>query len=157
MKTVLKVVGVAALATTLFAFKKKNDYTKVINEMDFKPDNISNVRLNGPQVLFDLAVRFTNRTDIDFDVFTAGVISLKKIRVFINNTYIGEANSNMTEISIPAYSSIVVQKILVASPMLQVLSELTTFENLNDFKNIKLEVVVEALGEVYVLEQPLQL
>lgn len=157
MKTVLKVAGVLAVATTLFAFKKKNDYTKVIEEMDFKVENLSNIRLNGAQVLFDLSVRFINTTDIDFDVFTAGMISLKKIRVFIGTTFIGEANSNITEISIPAKSSIVVQKILIASPLLQVLSQLTTFENVNDFKNIKLEVVVEALGETYILEQPLQL
>lgn len=157
MKTVIKVVGIAALATTLFAFKKKNDYTKVIEEMDFKVEGLSNIRLNGTNVLFDLAVRFYNRTDIDFEVFTAGLIKLRKIKVWMNGAYVGEANSNITEIQIPAYSSIMVNKILVSSPLLQMLSQITTFENETDFKNIKLEVIVEALGETYVLEQPLQL
>lgn len=155
--TTQKVLIGASLLTLILAYGKKkyDDYTEVINALTFKISDISNVNIKGLSLFFDIAVKFHNPTPNNFYINGLGLISIKKVKVFRKGIFVGEANSDVTKIEIPAYGSTTLSGITIETKYLTFLTELSNLASLTEVKDYTLEIIVEALGQTYVIEQPL--
>lgn len=149
-------IGISVLALlAAYGKKKYDDYTSVINALTFKISDISKVNIKGLSLFFDIAVTFYNPTDKDFYVNGLGLISVKKVKVFRKGVFMGEANSDVTQMEIPAYGKTTLSGITIETKYLTFLAELSNLASLTEVKDYTLEIVVEALGQTYVIEQPL--
>ena len=153
MKTILKLVGITAVAATLFAFKKKRDYEKVINAMKLTISNVRNLRIRNMKFYFDFDLTFHNPTDADMDIYTAGLISLKRINVIYQGTYIGSATSNTTEFSLPAGGYFTVKGIQIECLMLEIINKFATVGLDTDLTNYQVVIEIQALGQTFTIEQ----
>ena len=150
-------IGLAAFGIiTAYGSKKVQDYQNVINNLTFKISDISNVKIKGLKLLFDIQLKFTNPTNSDFSINTLGAVSVKKIKVYRDDVLLGEANSDITQIEILAKSSSYINNITIETNYLNLFNELLNFEQFSDLKRFKTEIVIEAIGQTYILEQPLE-
>lgn len=150
-------IGLAAFGLiTAYGSKKIGDYQTVINNLLFNINSIYNVKIKGTKLFFDISVKFTNPTQYDFAVNTLGLVAVKKIKVYRDQVLIGEANSDITQIEILAFDSTIIKDITIETNYLHLFNELLNIEQFTDLKRWKTEIVIEALGQAYILEQPLQ-
>jgi hypothetical protein len=150
--TALKILGVVATATTLFAFKKKRDYTEVINNMTIDLHDLSKLRSSQGKIFMNAALAFHNNTAYDFDVYTAGLIKLKRMTLKYKNQVIGNAYSNLTSFSLPANSNVVVSNIQLEIVALNLaILWLNGGIDLN-LSNYQFDVEIEAFGKPFVIE-----
>jgi hypothetical protein len=151
------VIGLSILALlAAYGKKKYDDYTDVINSLTFRISDVSNVKIQGLSLFFDIAVKFHNPTNKNFYINGLGLISVKKVKVFRKGVFIGEANSDVTKIEIPAYGSTTLSGITIETKYLTFLTELSNLASLTEVKDYTLEIIVEALGQTFVIEQPLE-
>ncbi|WP_264550448.1 hypothetical protein [Flavobacterium sp. N2820] len=157
INTPQKVVLGIGILTLLAAYGKKkyDDYSNVIENLQFKISSISKVNIKGLSLFFDISVKFYNPTEHDFYVNGLGFISVKKVRVFRKGIFLGEANSDITKIEIPAFGTNSISGITIETKYLSFLSEMSNLAQLTEIKDYTLEIVVEALGQSYVIEQPM--
>ena len=150
------VIGLSILALlAAYGKKKYDDYTDVINSLSFKISDISKVNIKGLSLFFDIAVKFHNPTNKDFYLNGLGLISVKKVKVFRKGVFMGEANSDVTKFEIPAFGFTTLSGITIETKYLTFLTELSNLASLTEVKDYTLEIIIEALGQTYVIEQPL--
>jgi len=147
-------IGILTLIAA-YGKKKYDDYSNVIENLQFKISSISKVNVKGLSLFFDISVKFYNPTDQDFFVDSLGLVAVKKVRVFRKGIFIGEANSDITAIEIPAGGTTEIKGIPIETKYLSFLSEITNLASLTEMKDYTLEIIVEALGQSYVIEQPM--
>ena len=152
-KTILKVLGGAAVLTTLFAFKKKADFSKVLEAMTYDVRNIRKLRLSNSKILLDLDLGFHNPTPYDMTIATAGLIKVKEILLFYKDKQIGKAISNQTAFELPANSNFLITDIKVELLYLNLISQWLTAGLDSNVDNYKVHTVVEALGKTWIVEQ----
>jgi hypothetical protein len=152
-KTILKILGVTAVATTLFAFKKKADFSKVLEAMTYDIRNLRNLRLSGSKIFVNMDLGFHNPTPYDMTVLTAGLIKVKQIILFYKDKQIGQAFSDVTAFELPANSNYLITDIKVELLYLTLINQWLTTGFDSNIDNYKAHVVVEALGKTWVIEQ----
>lgn len=152
-KTIIKLLGGATVVATLFAFKKKADFSKVMEGMTMDIRNIRNLRLSGSRVLMDMDLGFQNPTGYDMTILTAGFIKVKEILLFYKGKQIGKAISNTTEFELPANSSYLITDIKVELLYLNLISQWLTSGLDSNVANYQIHTVIEALGKTWVIEQ----
>lgn len=152
-KTILKVLGGAAVLSTLFAFKKKGDFSKVIEQMTMDIRNIRKFRVDNGKVYILIDVAFHNPTQYDMTLYTAGMIKLKEVRLSYKGTVLGTALSSKTEFELPAKSNYLISNIQVEVLLLNIFAQLFNggFDSNED--NYKIRTTVEALGKSWIVEQ----
>lgn len=152
-KTILKVLGGAAVVSTLFAFKKKADYSKVIEQMTMDIRNVRKFQVNSGKVYVIIDLAFHNPTDYDLTVFTAGMIKLKEIKLSYKGTVLGTAFTNKMEFELPAKSNYVISDIDVEVLFFNIFAQFFNggFDSNED--NYKIQTTLEALGKNWVVEQ----
>jgi hypothetical protein len=155
--TTQKVAIGLSILTILAAYGKKkyDDYSHVIENLQFKISSISKVQVKGLSLFFDISIRFYNPTTHDFYVNGLGLIAVKKVRVFRKGVYLGEANSEITKFEIAAMGINSISGITIETKYLSFLSEMSNLASLTEIKDYTLEIVVEALGQSFVIEQPM--
>ena len=153
MKTMLKLVGITAVAATLFAFKKKRDYEKVVNAMKLTISNIRNLRIRNMKFYFDFDLTFHNPTDADMDIYTAGLITLKKVSLLYQGTLIGNAYSNTTEFSLPAGGYFTIKGIQIECLMLEIINKFATIGLDTNLTNYQVIIEIQAFGQTFTIEQ----
>jgi hypothetical protein len=151
--TILKVLGGAAVVTTLFAFKKKADFSKVMEAMTIDIRNIRKLRLSGSKLLMDIDLGFHNPTPYDMTILTAGLIKVKEIKLLYKGKQIGTALSNSTEFELPANSNYLITDIKVELLYLTLINQWLTTGIDTDVNNYQVHTVIEALGKTWVVEQ----
>lgn len=155
-KTILKVLGGAAVLTTLFAFKKKSDFTSVMEKMTIDIRNIRKLRLSGNRILATIDLGFHNPTEYDMTIQTAGLIKLKQINLFYKGTLIGKAEKptgELFEFDLPAQSNYLLTDISLELLYLTLITQWLTTGLDTNVDNYKVHVVLEALGKTWVIEQ----
>jgi hypothetical protein len=158
--TILKVLGGAAVVTTLFAFKKKGDFSKVIEQMTMDIRNIRNLK---PKNLFspnagvsvDIDIAFHNPTQYDMTAYTAGTIDIQKIQVFYKGTLLGNAVSKAGEnkFELPAYGNYLIPNITVDLLLLNIVNQFMNGGLDTNVDNYKVVITVQALGKTWIVEQ----
>ena len=153
--TILKVVGGAAVVTTLFAFKKKGDYSKVIEQMTMDIRNIRDLNLKWTKALLKIDVAFHNPTKYDMTILTAGTIAVKKIQLFYKGTLIGNAisPSGKDSFELPAYSNYLITDIQVELLFLNIATQFFSGGLDSNPNNYQIQTTVEALGKTWIVEQ----
>ena len=153
-KTILKILGGTAVLVTLFAFKKKNDFSKVLEEMTLDVRNIRNLRMKGAKLLADVDVGFHNPTKYDMTVLTAGLIKLKQIKLFYKNVQIGSALSEgLDTFELPAKSNYLLSDITMELILFSIADQWLNNGMDANMENYKAHIIVEALGKTWVIEQ----
>jgi hypothetical protein len=152
-KTILKVLGGAAVISTLFAFKKKNDFSKVLESMTMDIRNVRRLRVSGVKLYLDIDIGFHNPTDYDMVIFTAGVIKLKQIKLMYKGVVIGNAYSSKSEFELPAKSNYLVTDIQVELLFLNIIDQFFKGGLDSNVDNYQIQTTVEALGKNWIIEQ----
>lgn len=152
-KTILKVLGGAAVLTTLFAFKKKADFAKVMEQMTIDIRNVRKLRMSGGKLYMDIDLGFHNPTNYDMVILTAGTIKLKQISLSYKGKLIGNAFSSSTEFELPAKSNYLVSNIQVELLFLNIIEQFMKTGLDNNIDNYQIKIVVEALGKSWIIEQ----
>lgn len=152
-KTILKVLGGAAVVSTLFAFKKKSDFSKVMEQMTMDIRNVRRLRLSGGKLYMDIDLGFHNPTQYDMTIITAGVIKVKQIKLMYKGVLIGNAFSSKTEFELPAKSNYLVTDIQVELLFLNIVDQFLKGGLDSNVDNYQIHTIVEALGKTWVVEQ----
>jgi hypothetical protein len=152
-KTILKVLGGAAIVSTLFAFKKKNDFSKVIVQMTMDVRNIHKLRISGGKVYMVVDIGFHNPTDYDMTILTAGMIAVKRIQLLYKKVVIGHAYSNTTKFELPAKSNYLITDVQVELLLLNIVDQFLKGGLDSNVDNYQIHTTVEALGKSWVVEQ----
>lgn len=152
-KTILKVLGGAAVVSTLFAFKKKSDFSKVIEQMTMDVRNVHKLRTSGGKLYMTVDIGFHNPTKYDMTIFTAGVIKVKRIQLFYKKILIGNAYSSLQEFELPANSNYLITDIQVELLLLNIVDQFLKGGLDSNVDNYQIHTTVEALGKTWVVEQ----
>ncbi|AOZ99586.1 hypothetical protein [Flavobacterium commune] len=160
-KTILAWLGGAAVVSTLFAFKKKNEFSKVIENMTMDLRNLRNLRLRDfgtPQarVLLDLDIAFHNPTKFDMTIYSAGLITVKQIQLLYKGVLIGNAlpkGEGENKFELPAYSNYVIEGITVQLSLVNVVQQFLTGGLDTNVNNYQIHTVVDALGKSWIVKQ----
>ncbi|SDX37164.1 hypothetical protein [Flavobacterium degerlachei] len=151
--TVLKILGGAAVVSTLFAFKKKGDFTKVIENMTMDLRNIRKLHLSGAKLYAVADIGFHNPTQYAMTVKTAGLIQVKEIRLFYKGILFGIAKSNTTSFELPAKSNYLMTDIQIEIVILNLIDQYLKNGLDSNVDNYQIHTIVEALGKTWVVEQ----
>ncbi|WP_105983772.1 hypothetical protein [Nonlabens agnitus] len=103
MNKLLLIGGAAALAVTAFSFKKVTDYSDIIDQLEFKPLDISNIDVDFEKISFKLKMLINNPSHKNLNLDTLGAITLKEL--VINNSLgnqVARVFVNQSNINIPA-------------------------------------------------------
>ncbi len=152
MNRTLATIGIAAGALTLFAFKKKDDYTKVIENMTWDVHDIRKLRTKNGKIYCDIDISFHNNTQYNFELETAGLIKLKQIAVFHNGKLFGNAFSQASSLSLPAYSSFRMTDIQIEIEMLGLIADILANGLDTNVENYTTRITVDALGQTFVID-----
>ena len=154
-KTVLKVLGGAAVLSTLFAFKKKGDFSKVMEQMTMDIRNIRNLRTRSGRLFVNIDIGFHNPTQYDMTVFTAGMIVVKEIKLFYKKTLLGIAISPQgnDKFELPAKSNFLIENIEVELKFLNIVDQFLKGGLDSNVDNYQIHTTVEALGKTWLIEQ----
>ena len=153
MTTGVKVAIGVTTALALFGFKKKNDYTAVLTQMQIAVDNIRNLRNKSGKLWIDCDVILINHTGLDFSPITAGAITLKRISLFMGGKLLGSGHGTVTNFDLPARGTQKIEKVQIELLSLNIIDQLfggSLSTNANDFK---IEVELTALGKTWIIEQ----
>lgn len=152
-KTILKVLGGAAVVSTLFAFKKKGDFSKVMEQMTMDIRNVRKLRMSNGKLYMDIDLGFHNPTQYDMVILTAGVIKLKQIKLMYKGVVIGNAYSSKQEFELPAKSNYLVTDIQVELLFLNIIDQFLKGGLDSNVDHYQIQTTVEALGKSWVIEQ----
>jgi hypothetical protein len=151
--TALKIIGLLAGTFSLFALKKKADYTKVIEQMTIDVRDIRKLHMSKGKGYLEMDLGLHNPTDIDFDITTAGLIKIKQIKLFHKGKELGNAYSDLTKISLPAKSNFLIQNIQVELLLLDLAIYFLNGQLDLNMNNYQVHVYLEALGKTWIVEQ----
>ncbi len=155
-KSLLKILGVSTVALGLFAFKKKTDYEKVIEQMTIDIRNVHNLRTKNAKLYLDLDIGFHNPTQYDFDLLTVGAIAVKQIIVFHKGVKIGTAstnpNSNDNSFELPAKGNFLLTNISVELLFLDIVSMFANNQLDFNVENYQVHIQIQALGKTWLIE-----
>lgn len=154
-KTIFLTLASVGVLTTLFAFKKKNDFSKVMEEMTLDVRNIRNLKLIGSKLVADIDLGIHNPTKYDMTVYTAGLITLKKIELFYKGVLLGTANSlkGKDTLELPANSNYLVTDITMEIAVLNVVDQFYNHGLDSNMANYTAKIYADAIGKSWVIEQ----
>lgn len=153
-KTIIKVVGGLAAISTLYAFKKKNDFSKVIEEMTLDIRSINEFKLKGGHYYLNVDIGFHNPTNYDMTAYTAGLIAVKEIKMFYKNKLVGTAISTQgqNKFELPAKGNYVISDIWVQVDLGNILEQLFSTGFDSNTNNYQVHTTIDALGKSWIIE-----
>ncbi|RDI07036.1 hypothetical protein [Flavobacterium sp. AG291] len=154
--TIVIVGGLAILGIAVLTAKKVLVLKAVFDRMKIWPSDISNVKLkNFTELSFNLNFMLQNPTNESFSVSGANIVTLKRVSIYKNGTYFGQADVNLTELEIPANSTTELKNLpfkVSLTSLLDNLANMTEFDVTSITTGLSVEAVVEVLGSEYVIE-----
>lgn len=148
LKKALWIGGGAAVISSIVGFQKFNKIKAIFDQMDIDPHWISKPNISLANIKFNLDVKLTNNSVDNLFVTGASVAQLKQIDIYYKNVFLATVNVQLTEISIPAKSFLIIKNIPVRVSTGTALSNISAFRkpNIADFRIIG---IIEALGATY--------
>jgi hypothetical protein len=153
MNTPVKIALGLTGALALFGFKKKNDYSAVLSQMEIAVDNIHNLRNRSGKLWVDVDVILINPSNLDFSPITAGAITLKKIALFMGKTLLGNGHGTVNNFDLPAGKTQKIENVQIELLSLNIIDQLFGGSAFSDANNFRIEVTLEALGTTWIIEQ----
>jgi hypothetical protein len=156
MKAKYVIAGIAAVGIGVYWWK--TDYvrriTKVFSNMRVYVSNIKNLQFTGTNtVAVTLSFILENPTNEGFTVTGANVAKLKSLMVYYDGNYLGTANLGLTELQIPAQTTIQITDVpftISAQGIYQTIAagQFTT-------EHLTIKAIVNVLGKDYTIESQL--
>lgn len=154
MKPIVVVLGIAAASLSAFAWKKKKDFSKVIEKLTWDIHDIKNLRFKSGKLLFDMDIAFHNNTPFEFTFDTAGLIYLRRVNVMYKGKLMGVAMSNTTKFDLFPWGNFLVTGVQVEVQLAELISQIVNQGLDLNTDNYQLELQIEALGNTFLIEQP---
>lgn len=151
--TKIAIAGAGVLLLGAWAVNKKSSFDEVITQMTIDVSNVRNLRTKNLKLFLDCDVTFKNNTSTDFSVSSAGLIMVKKIALLYKGKLLGNAYSNTTAFSLPAFGEQKISTVQVELISLNIIQQLLGGSLDGNPENYKIEVEISALGQTYIIEQ----
>lgn len=154
MKPIIKniLIGASLLLVgfAVYGKQKVSQIQAIFDQMTIKPVGFSNVNfsIKAATLSLNLDIKLSNNTVDGLYVTGLSLASLDRLIIYYKGILLGEANVNIGEISIPAYSYIVLNDIPVTVDAINILDQglaLLSF-NINDLTIVG---EISALGTTY--------
>ncbi|CAA0216126.1 hypothetical protein [Tenacibaculum maritimum] len=135
----------------IYSVKKVNDLKKIFHSLIVDITNIHNVNINLESISLLLDFTIRNPTNFDFGIKTFQLLKITEIQFFNtnNNSYIGSAKMNISNIVILKKQSIEIKNISIKTPINKLLNNLDVFSG--NLENIKIVLVFDSLGKQFKL------
>lgn len=154
-KKVLIVGGLVLVGYLIITAEKLMKMKAIFEKMTLTPFSIpKNIKLIKPNsfgipttISFDIDVKMENPTGDDFAV-SGQIATLKKIDISYDGKFIGTANVNIIEISVPNNNSLILHDINVEVAISNALSNISSLMNM-DINKITITGVIDVLGVNY--------
>lgn len=152
LKNTLYVAGGALVFSSIVGFKKVSKIKTIFDAMEIKPDSYSkfDFNLSEAKIRFNLNVLLSNKTNEDLYVTGVSVATLKQIQLYYKGAFIGTANVNISEISIPANKLLLIKNIPIEVQAVNVLQNIKSLINF-DINLLTVNGIIEVLGITYVI------
>lgn len=147
VKNILIISGLLLAGSVILVKKKVEELQLTFDRMTMSLYLVKNVRIGFKEIKFDLDVLLKNNTVLDFFVTGSAVATLTRLQILYENNIIGMAHVNISEISVPAYQSIVLKNIPIVISTSNFINNLANIENL--IKNFEIIGFVDVLGVEY--------
>jgi len=129
-KIALAVVGFLGISGYL-AYQKSMKLVEVFQNMTMKIVGLSNIKASWTNITFNINVYFHNPTAYDFEISGFGVAKLTRLQLFVKGKYFGEANVNISEISIPSRNELIIYDLPVTVATSQILQNIISLDTLS--------------------------
>lgn len=147
-------IGGSILGIGYFFVKNKiENWQNIVMKLIPVPTAIRQIKVVDGKFSFKIDVKLFNPTSEDFNP-DGVIVTLKRIDVkTANGLQIGTININKNSLTIPAKKSFVLQNLLVEIPIYDALVNLPTFSKIKSIADVKIDIIVGALGVEYVIPQ----
>lgn len=153
MKKVLIIGGVLVAFIAYKAYTTAQEYAAILGQLRAWPSRIKTFKveaINRIRMVINLDVQ--NPTGMAFTVTTGNAATLKKVMVFMGDTFLGTIDVNRSGIEIPAYGTTIIENLpLVFNPLGAALA-LLQMQTL-DASAIRIQAEVNVLGHDYTITQ----
>ncbi len=149
------IVKLGILALSIFGiynYRKFVAAQTVVNNLEVEISSINGINFQLPSVSFNVVFKLINPTSINFGATLSSKIYLKKVSIFsTENEFIGEANTNVSSIDLPAQSSMLLPSVNLDVRLDQLLQN--TLQDLinnqpdNIVQNLKFQIDISVFGK----------
>ena len=154
-KKVLIVGGLVLVGYLIITAEKLMKMKAIFEQMTLKPfslpRNIKFINRNNfgipTTISFDIDVKMENPTGDDFAV-SGQIATLKKINMFYDGNFLGIANTNIIEVSVPNHNELILHNINVEVAISNALNNVAELMNM-DMNKITITGVIDVLGVNY--------
>ncbi|WP_044398797.1 hypothetical protein [Lacinutrix sp. Hel_I_90] len=109
---ILTGVAVASITSLIFARKKVQDVKAIAEKLTFGIDRINKVDFKNGGVVINVDILLKNNSNINFELSTGTLLSLKKVQVFTVSGYqIAEAQKELNNISLLANNATLIPNV----------------------------------------------
>lgn len=150
MKTGTKIfIGAALFIGGLIAlgYKKVSQLQQQLYTIAIAPFAVKNVKIGLKQISFDLDVIVKNNSAMEFYVTGAVIATLSRLEIVYKGKVIGTAQTNLDEVSIPAYGQTILKNIPVVIPTSELVNNITNISDV--LQKFTIIGYVDVLGVEY--------
>lgn len=153
MKTSHLIIGGVAVigAVSYLGYKKVESLADTFDKMTIKPVGARNFKPSWGSLKFNLDVALHNPTAQDFAV-NGMVATLKRLVMNYKGQFLGYADLNIDEISIPKFNTLVIRDLPITVGTGILIQNLLSVTSL-DFNDLQITAVIEALGSEFTISQ----
>lgn len=151
MKKALIIGGVVVAFLAYRAYTTAQEYAAILGQLRAWPSKVKSFKveaLNRIRVVINLDVQ--NPTGTAFTLTTGNTATLKKVMVFMGETFLGTIDVNRSGIEIPAYGTTIIENLpLVFNPLGAALA-LLQMDSI-DAQALRVEAEINVLGNDYII------
>lgn len=150
-KKILLGIGAIVALSLVYGYNKVQELQSIFDKMTIEPYKFKNVKVDFTKLTIVMDFLLINPSNLDFAV-SGYVATLTKVKVYFKNVFIGIANINMDEVSVPAQGQIIIHDINIVLPIKNLVQN---GENLLDFdeKYLTFVGVIEVAGNEFEIGQ----
>lgn len=150
IKSILAVAAVAVGSSIFFGKNKYDQYSQVLNNLQFKLKNLKNISFNGGKVVFDVDIELINPTPVAIDIPGEKLV-VKKLHFYTNTGKpLGIALPNLSNIEMPANGSRTITNIPVKLSLAEIGNSFSEILNIVlDPKQLKISADLQAFGKSF--------
>jgi len=154
-KKILIAGGLVLVGYLIITAEKLMKMKAIFEQMTLAPFSLPrNIKFINPNsfgipttITFDIDVKMENPTGSDFAV-SGQIATLKKINLFYDGNFLGIANTNIIEVSVPNHNSMILHNINVEVAISNALNNSAALMNM-DINKITITGVIDVLGVNY--------
>lgn len=153
MKTSTKIIiGVSASIGLLvyFGWQKIQKLKTVFEKINIELAGIRDLKITSQVIEFKANVKFINYTNEDFSV-NGYFVKLKTLNFYYKGKFIGNANPNLVQVSVPKYNELVIENIPASVPLSSIFTNLTEIPTFNA-DNLTVKAIVSVANNDFLIE-----